>query len=53
MYLLESIVSIEELNSHTNPLRITQYDTLSLGSRCGAGVTDELENSDVASSTST
>ena len=51
MYLLESIISIEELNSHTNPLRITQYDTLSLG--CGAGVTDELENNDVASSTST
>ena len=35
IYLLESIISIEELNSRTIPLRITQYDTLSLGSLWG------------------
>ena len=35
IYLLESIISIEELNSRTIPLRITQYDTLSLGSPWG------------------
>ena len=38
IYLLESIISIEELiNSRTIPLRITQYDTLSLGSLWGRG----------------
>lgn len=35
IYLLESIISIEELNSRTIPLRITQCDTLSLGSLWG------------------